>query len=314
MICRGGRSRQHVARNLLHGEAVERQVAVEGVDDPIAPAPHRALGVGLVSVGVGVARGVEPAHRHALAVIGRGQQPVDYFLVGIRRCIVDESLDIRQRRRQTRQVERHAPDQRAAVGLGRGLEAFSIEARQYQLIDWISRPGGIAHIRKRGSRGRNKSPVLLPARPLCHPAFQQVDLAIAQLRKPRPGRRHAARLVFARDTADDLAGLRIARDDIRLRGGLHIQPQLAFARRPVRAVAGVAALGEDRSDVAVEQHIRGPSSRNDTEDNGNPNRQSVHRQQSLSRLYTPGRARFARCTAPPRESCAPLFEANQLNR
>ena len=50
-----GRAGQHVARELLDGEPVERHVGVVGVDDPVAPAPHRPLAVGLIAVGVGVA-------------------------------------------------------------------------------------------------------------------------------------------------------------------------------------------------------------------------------------------------------------------
>ena len=60
--------RQHVAGDLLDGEAIERYVAVKGVDHPVAPAPHDAFAVVLVAVGVGVAGAVEPALSHAFAI------------------------------------------------------------------------------------------------------------------------------------------------------------------------------------------------------------------------------------------------------
>ena len=71
------RVRQQVAGELLDRELIERQVAVERVDDPVAPRPHAAVAVDVVAVRVGVAGGVEPRHRHALAVARRLQQRVD---------------------------------------------------------------------------------------------------------------------------------------------------------------------------------------------------------------------------------------------
>ncbi len=76
---------QQVAGELLDREPVERQVAVEGVDDPVAVLPDRARGVDAVAVGVGVAGQVEPVPRPALAVVRRGEQAVDEPLVGVGR-------------------------------------------------------------------------------------------------------------------------------------------------------------------------------------------------------------------------------------
>ena len=60
--------RQLVAGKLLDRELIEWHVAVECLDHPITPAPHVALLIVLVAVGVGVAGGVKPAKSHALAV------------------------------------------------------------------------------------------------------------------------------------------------------------------------------------------------------------------------------------------------------
>ena len=75
------RVREHVPGDLLDGELVKGLVRGERVDDPIAPAPHVAGRVGLVAVGVRVARRVKPADRHALRVAWRCQQPIHYGLV-----------------------------------------------------------------------------------------------------------------------------------------------------------------------------------------------------------------------------------------
>ncbi len=61
-------ARQQVAGDLLDREPIERHVAIERVDNPVAPAPHVAITVRLVAVGVGVTRGFHPAVGHAFGV------------------------------------------------------------------------------------------------------------------------------------------------------------------------------------------------------------------------------------------------------
>ena len=68
----GGRVRQEVAGELFERELVVRDVAVEGLDDPVAPRPVAAGGVRLEAVGVRIAGGVEPPHGHTLAIMRRG--------------------------------------------------------------------------------------------------------------------------------------------------------------------------------------------------------------------------------------------------
>ena len=71
------RTGQHVARDLIDREAVERHVAVERVNHPVAVLPHDARSIFLEALGVGVARGVEPGPRPSLAIMRRGQQAID---------------------------------------------------------------------------------------------------------------------------------------------------------------------------------------------------------------------------------------------
>ena len=63
------RVREQVACELLNGELVERQVAVERAHDPVAVRPHGTLVVQVHAMRVAVARGVEPMPAHVLAVV-----------------------------------------------------------------------------------------------------------------------------------------------------------------------------------------------------------------------------------------------------
>ena len=149
----GGRG-QHVAGDLLDGELVERQVAVERVDHPVAVPPHRAEGVLLVAVAVGVAREVEPGAGPALAVVRRGEQAVHGLLVGVGRGVGEEGIDLLERRRQADQVEREAAEEGLARGLGRGLEPFRLEARGDEAVDRRAGPRVVLRDRMAGRTGR----------------------------------------------------------------------------------------------------------------------------------------------------------------
>jgi len=83
-----------IARQLFANEARIGLVGIEGGNDIVAVAP----GVGadlivFVAVAVGIAGEIEPMPPPTLAIVRRGQQPVDHFLPGIRRGIVDEIVD-----------------------------------------------------------------------------------------------------------------------------------------------------------------------------------------------------------------------------
>ena len=97
--------RQQVAGELLDGEAVVGQVAIEGVDHPIAPGPHLLFRIDLVAVRIGVAGGIEPVDGHALAVARRGEQAVDHLLVGVGGAVGEERIEFGERGRQAGQVE-----------------------------------------------------------------------------------------------------------------------------------------------------------------------------------------------------------------
>ena len=64
---------QQIAGQLLDRELVERHVAVEGVDDPVAIGPDLAVVVEVDAVRVGVAGDVEPVAAAMLAPVRRLQ-------------------------------------------------------------------------------------------------------------------------------------------------------------------------------------------------------------------------------------------------
>ena len=131
--------------------AVERQVAIEGVDHPVAPAGHVAAAVDVVAVGVGEPGGVEPVEGQPLAEVGRGQQAIDERLVGVGRRVGQERVDLGRGRGQAGQVERQAADQGGAVGLGGGPQALGLEPGEDEVVD---RARGQAASLTAGTAGR----------------------------------------------------------------------------------------------------------------------------------------------------------------
>ena len=125
-------------------ELIERQVAVERADHPVAPRPHLAIVVDVVAVGVGVAGRVQPRHRHPLAVVRRLQERVDALLVRVRRPVGQEGVDLGRRGRQSGQVVGDAAQQRLLVRFGRRLQPLALEAGEDELIDRIARPSRAA--------------------------------------------------------------------------------------------------------------------------------------------------------------------------
>src|SRR4051812_7009177 len=51
----GSGAGQEVAGELEYGEAIKRHVAVEGLDNPVAPGPHVSVGIDVIAVGIRVA-------------------------------------------------------------------------------------------------------------------------------------------------------------------------------------------------------------------------------------------------------------------
>ncbi len=86
--------RQHVTGDLLDHELVERHIAVQSVDHPVAVLPHLAWCVDGITVGIGIARHIEPVTAPSLAVVRRSEQPVDDAFVSVSARIGYEIADL----------------------------------------------------------------------------------------------------------------------------------------------------------------------------------------------------------------------------
>ena len=246
------RVRQEVPRKLFHHEAVVGQVPVVGVDDPVPPGPHVAPAVDRVAVRVGVARGVEPLQRHALAVVRRGQQTVDHALVGIGPFIGEERTHLLHGRRQAGQVEGHAPEQGRWIGLGRHGEPLRSQCLRDERIDPMQPLG-----RDLGPTRRHEGPVLLPRSPGLDPGDEQRSLLVRQRLGASRGhlivrgsrRIEPMRQLTLGGVGSEERAPRARAASIALRA---IQPQPRLARRIVRPVAGEALRRQHRPHLASE--------------------------------------------------------------
>ncbi len=152
---------QEVAGELFDRELLEGHVAIERVDDPVAPRPEAAAAVLLVPVRVRVAREVEPSLRHALGVALRGEEAVDGALVGVAIRVALEGVELGSRRRDPGEVEGDAAQELPLGRLGRGSETLSLEAREDEAVDRVPDPGPVLHVRRRRLDGSDVGPVLL---------------------------------------------------------------------------------------------------------------------------------------------------------
>jgi len=88
----------------------------------------------------GVTRRVEPLHGQPLAQARRGQQAIDDLLVSARRLVGDKGVQLGQRRRQPRQVERE-PAEQYLTGRFRGRrQPRALEPGEHEPIDAITWP------------------------------------------------------------------------------------------------------------------------------------------------------------------------------
>ena len=78
------RVRQQISGELIDRELVEGLVAIVGVDDPFAVGPDGAGEIDLITIGIRVARQIQPAARHVFAVMRRRKQAIHHLLVSIR--------------------------------------------------------------------------------------------------------------------------------------------------------------------------------------------------------------------------------------
>ena len=122
----------------IHEELIEGQVGVVGVDNPVAPHPHLAGRVILVTRRVAKPRQVKPEVGHLLAVAWRCQQALDDLLVSAGRGVGEKSVELRESWRQPGQIERDTAEQRDPVGFWRCFEVRCLAFRVDKPINRIS--------------------------------------------------------------------------------------------------------------------------------------------------------------------------------
>src|SRR5262249_23773556 len=143
-----------------------------------------------------VAHQVEPVSAPALAVLRRGEQALDQFLVGVGCGIADERLDLCRSWWQANQVEAGATDQGAAFRRGGRRELAVLHLSEQEGVDGSLHPRAIADRWRRDGSRRLERPELaalgeVHARlygcgvcrtgedgTVTHPLFQHSDLVV----------------------------------------------------------------------------------------------------------------------------------------
>ena len=252
--------RQQVASQLLDRESVERLIAIKGVDDPLTVRPNLAVVVEMQAMRVGVASGIEPVAGAMLAVLRLGHPSVHELVVGIGGLVHHKRLHLGWIGRQAGEIERQTTSQCAAVSFRGGGQAVGFQLQQHKSVDRAARPIGPFYRRFLGSFGRDKSPMLLPFRPLLNPEFHQLFLLCRQLLLGL-FRRHQVVFILRNHARVHLAVHRLAGDDrdpvlgFTENPGFAIQPQVGLAAGRVGTMTLKTIFREDWPNIAVELYI-----------------------------------------------------------
>ena len=154
---------------LLH-ELIVGEILIERADDVVAVAPgFLLLEIELMAAGFRETHQIEPVPGPALAIMRRGQQPVDHSFISLWGIVSQEGRDFLRRRRQTREIEGHAAQQCGLVGRRRRGEAIRFHLGEKEAVNRRARPGPVLHHRRRGVADRLKSPKF--------PSLGEIDFA-----------------------------------------------------------------------------------------------------------------------------------------
>ncbi len=252
---------EQIARELFACELIERHVAVQRTDHPVAIAPNRARLVIGITGAVRVAREVQPLLRPVLAIRRLGQQTIDQFPVSLWRFIRYKRLHLIRRRRQSREVQTHAADERMLVRLQRGLPPASFQLRENEAVHIVAPPLRILHRRQRLALRFHICPMRLVLSPLRNPLLED-RLLLSRQRQLRFLGRHHLIGVLRKNAVHQLAVLGVARLDckcspfpLRNRPRPHIQPQLPLPCLRIRPVAGETILRKNRPHIAIKRNL-----------------------------------------------------------
>ncbi len=205
---------KQVSGDLLQSETIEGQVAVQGLDDPVAIAPGVGPEVVLaVAVAVGIPGQIQPVAGPLFAEVGRFQEPVDGILVGGIGLLLQKRVQLGQRGWEPGEVQAEAPYERRLVRFGGRPDAIGLQFGQDEAIHRIPDPGRILHRRRNGTSQGPERPVrrlglrflptrvrvdLRPAGALVDPRAQEPHFVRAE---PLPSGRHD---LIRNQTGDEL--------------------------------------------------------------------------------------------------------------
>ena len=179
----GGRilGEEFIPGDLLGEELVVGEVAVEGLNDPVAVFPREGTDrVGVVAGGFGEAHDIEPLAAPVFAIVGAGEQPVDQPFVRIGLGIGDEGRDLGGGGGEAGEIVLESADQLAATGGRSGGEPATFEVGLEKRVDGVEHPIAEAGPRNGRASDRLEGPMRVRGRDRCRglgkqPVGRQTD-------------------------------------------------------------------------------------------------------------------------------------------
>ena len=276
------RIRQHIPRQLLDRELVERHAVIDRFDHPVPIGPDGTRTILLVAVRIRVTSDIQPLAPPALTVVFRIQQTVHHLFIGILGLVIHESVRFLRCRRQSDQVQVNPLDQRVSIGRRARLHAFLVETCHDELIDLVLRPVRIRNLRRRRLPRTDESPMLLISRTFRNPLPQFGDLRLTQLPLGL-GWRHSVTCIRRQDSFQQfavkwLAGNNCARIN---RPSPLVETQTRLPRVLVRPMTIKTLARQNRTNVVVERNLRRSIHRDDRHP-GNKHTNSVPASRSMA--------------------------------
>ena len=143
----GGGGSHEIAGQLFAHELVVGEIAIKGVDDPVAIAPGEWVSVVFVTaVGVAVAGEIEPVAPPAFTVMRGGQQFINDLRPGPGRLIGEEGFHLGRGRRETDQVEVGPAQQDASSRPRDGGNRFVLTGGQAEAVERSAGPAFVFHL------------------------------------------------------------------------------------------------------------------------------------------------------------------------
>src|SRR3954451_3795213 len=96
----------------------------------------------------------------ALSVPGRGEQPLNQFLIGLWGSVRQECFCLLRSWRESGKIEIKPPDKGALVRLRSRLEVLGFQASEDKGVHWRSAPAGLCRPRRLRRVQRSESPVI----------------------------------------------------------------------------------------------------------------------------------------------------------